>query len=92
MRSAADPSCNPTPHAGFSGGSLNWGMSFHVGTAQECCDACKAHARVCGAPGAGGRVYLNRSWDECFPMRFLVMKNTHSFHSLKQMLQYGSAF
>ena len=36
--------------------------------------------------------YLNRSWDECFPMRFLVMKNTHSFHSLKQMLQYGSVF
>uniref|UniRef100_A0A7S3TFY8 Apple domain-containing protein n=1 Tax=Emiliania huxleyi TaxID=2903 RepID=A0A7S3TFY8_EMIHU len=63
LRSAADPSCNPTPHAGFSGGSLNWGMSFHVGTAQECCDACKAHARVCGAPGAGGRVYLNRSWE-----------------------------
>ena len=31
----ADSSCNPTPHAGFNGGSLNWGMSYKVASAQE---------------------------------------------------------
>eukprot|EP00965_Chrysotila_dentata_P033710 1121700-Pleurochrysis_carterae.AAC.2 len=37
----ADSRCHPTPHAGFNGGSLGWGMSFKVSTAQECCDACR---------------------------------------------------
>ena len=59
----ADPSCHPTQHAGFNGGSLNWGMSFKVYTAQECCDACKAHARIC-VPGSGGTVYFRRiTWE-----------------------------
>ena len=59
----ADPSCHPTQHAGFNGGSLNWGMSFKVYTAQECCDACKAHARTC-VPGSGGTVYFRRiTWE-----------------------------
>lgn len=58
----AHPSCNPQPHAGYSGGSLNWGMAFKVSSAQECCEACKAHATTC-VPGAGGRVYLNRTWE-----------------------------
>ena len=31
----ADPRCQPTLHAGFSGGTLNWGMSFKVHTAQQ---------------------------------------------------------
>jgi hypothetical protein len=39
----ADARCQPTLHAGFSGGALNWGMSFKVETAQECCDACRAN-------------------------------------------------
>ncbi|KAL1526934.1 hypothetical protein AB1Y20_015625 [Prymnesium parvum] len=56
----AHPSCHPTLHAGFQGGSLNWGMSFKTRTADECCAACKAHAAVCVA-GGGGRVYLNRT-------------------------------
>ena len=34
----AESSCQPTLHAGFNGGSLNWGMSFKVETAQQCCD------------------------------------------------------
>lgn len=56
----ADPTCNPTLHAGFQGGSLNWGMSFKTRTAEECCNACKAHAKTC-VPGAGGRMYMNRT-------------------------------
>ena len=35
----ADARCQPTLHAGFSGGALNWGPRFKVETAQECCDA-----------------------------------------------------
>ena len=34
----AESSCQPTLHAGFNGGSLNWGVSFKVETAQQCCD------------------------------------------------------
>ena len=34
----ADARCQPTLHAGFSGGALNWGPRFKVETAQECCD------------------------------------------------------
>ena len=56
----AEPSCNPTRAAGFQGGSLNWGMSFKVRTANDCCDACKSHARVC-LPGSGGKIFMNRT-------------------------------
>ena len=59
---AADPRCQPTLHAGFSGGSLNWGMTFKVETAQECCDACRAHAAKCVNPAMSGQVYLRRRW------------------------------
>lgn len=57
----ADASCHPMAHAGYSGGSLNWGLSFKVASAQECCTACRAHAATC-IPGAGAVAYLNRTW------------------------------
>ena len=59
---AANAFCNPTPHAGYGGGSLGWGMSFKVATAQECCDACKAHAQTCIGEDAKGKTYYQRSW------------------------------
>jgi hypothetical protein len=58
----ADATCNPTPHAGFQGGSLNWGMGFKLNTAQECCDACKAHAKIC-VQGAAGKAFHTRMVD-----------------------------
>ena len=33
--------------------------------------------------------YINRTWDECFPQRFIVMKNFYAFQSLKNILQFG---
>ena len=60
--SAADPKCNPILHAGFGGGSLGWGMTFRVATAQECCDACRAHARACVESHSRGKVYYLRRW------------------------------
>ena len=61
---AADSSCNPRLHAGYGGGSLGWGMSFKVETAQECCDACRAHAATCtGNTTARGAVYYRRKWN-----------------------------
>ena len=59
----ADEGCQPTLHAGFNGGSLNWGMTFKVESAQQCCDACRAHAKVCSEVGAGGKVFLTREWE-----------------------------
>ena len=34
--------------------------------------------------------YINRTWDECFPQRFLTINNNQAFSSLKQILQHGS--
>ena len=31
-------------------------------TAQECCDACRAHAAKCVNPAMAGQVYLRRRW------------------------------
>ena len=33
--------------------------------------------------------FINRTWDECFPQRFIVMRNINAFQSLKHTLQYG---
>ena len=55
-------SCNPTLHAGYAGGSLGWGMTFKVATAQECCEACQAHARTCAQPDSKGKLYYKRKW------------------------------
>ena len=35
-------------------------------------------------------IYANRTWDECFPQRVMVMQNLAAFLKLKQVLQYGS--
>ena len=60
----ADSQCNPMLHAGYGGGSLGWGMSFKVATAQECCDACRAHAATCtGNATKKGAVYYKRKWN-----------------------------
>ena len=59
---ASDRGCNPRAHAGYGGGSLGWGMSFKVETAQECCDACRAHAQTCVSADAKGKVYYRRKW------------------------------
>jgi hypothetical protein len=59
---AADSACNPVSHAGFGGGSLGWGMTFKVASAQECCDACRAHARTCADVHSKGKVYYPRRW------------------------------
>ena len=61
---AADARCQPTLHAGFSGGALNWGPRFKVETAQECCDACRAHAAKCTDPAMAGQVYMKRRWEQ----------------------------
>ena len=36
-------------------------MGFKVADARECCDACRAHARVCGQPGSAGREFFTPS-------------------------------
>ena len=59
---ATDQGCNPRAHAGYAGGSLGWGMSFKVETAQECCDACRAHALMCVGADSAGKVYYRRKW------------------------------
>ena len=43
-------------------GALTWGMTFKVETAGECCDACRAHHRLCG-PGKTGSVFWRRTWE-----------------------------
>jgi hypothetical protein len=52
--------CHPMLHAGYAGGSLSWGMTFKVESAAECCEACRAHAKVCRNSNASGSVYYTR--------------------------------
>jgi hypothetical protein len=65
--SSTDAACNSRDSAGYGGGSLGWGMSFKVTTAQECCDACRAHAATCaggnGSSSSEGAVYYRRRWE-----------------------------
>ena len=59
----AEASCHPQLSAGYGGGAFTWGMAFKVETAAACCDACKAHARVCGGASNEGKVYMTRRFD-----------------------------
>lgn len=54
--------CNPIPHAGFSGDpTFTWGLVFKTESEQDCCGACQAHRRMCG-PGGAGKVYVTRQF------------------------------
>ena len=44
--------------------------------------------RVLDNPNA----FIDHLWDECFPQRFLVMRNKTAFAKLKQINQYGLTF
>jgi hypothetical protein len=43
------PSCGEHPHSGRDGALLTWGKDFRAGSAQECCDKCKAHPKHCNS-------------------------------------------
>ena len=58
----ANASCNAKLHAGYGGGAFTWGMTFKVSSAQECCDACTAHARTCVDQISVGQPYYERRW------------------------------
>jgi len=59
----ANATCNAKLHAGYGGGAFTWGMSYHVSSAQECCDACLSHASTCTEEGSVGKVYYHRKWE-----------------------------
>ena len=48
----------------------------------------KLEKRVQENPNA----FVDHLWDECFPQRFLVMRNKTAFSKLKQINQYGLTF
>lgn len=51
-----DARCHAREHTGYAGdGAAVWGLSFKLKDAGECCDACKAHAAVCGSPDGAGK-------------------------------------
>lgn len=51
-----DGTCHAHEHHDYMGDdALVWGLDFHLKDAGECCEACKAHATVCGAPDARGK-------------------------------------
>lgn len=53
--SGDDDRCHADPNAGYDGHAFTWGMAFKVANAAECCDACRAHATICGGGGGGGK-------------------------------------
>jgi hypothetical protein len=51
--------CHTHLHADYAGDmAVVWGMNFRVDSAAACCDACQAHARVCGAPDGHGKDFF----------------------------------
>lgn len=53
-----DTRCHAREHTGYAGdGAVVWGLSYHLRNAGECCGACKAHAAMCGQPGARGKAW-----------------------------------
>ena len=69
-------SCGEHPHSGRDGQLLNWGLTYRVGSAQECCDRCKAHPRgcnswtFCGLPVCWGLdTGHNHTYGECWLRR-----------------------
>jgi hypothetical protein len=41
--------CGEEPHSDRSGKGLTFGVSYRAGSAQDCCDKCKAHAKGCNS-------------------------------------------
>ena len=74
LKTEFNSTCNPTPHAGFSGGAFTWGLTFKVMSAADCCSACQAHRRVC-SPTTEGQIFHVRFWQgttvpaRCLPMQ-----------------------
>jgi hypothetical protein len=56
--SLLDPTCHARPHSGYQGDrAVVWGMSFKLRDPGECCQACRAHATVCGTPDSTDIVF-----------------------------------
>jgi hypothetical protein len=51
--------CHTHLHADYAGDmAVVWGMNFRVDSAAACCEACAAHARVCGAADGHGKDFF----------------------------------
>ena len=89
-----DLSCGEHPHSGRDGQLLNWGLTYRVGSAQECCDRCKVHPRqcnswtFCGLPVCWGLdTGHNHTYGECW-LRKLKPAQVTASSSFRQRGQY----
>lgn len=58
--------CHTHVHADYQGDmAVVWGMNFVVPSAQACCDACIAHAAVCGEPDGNGKPFYDGAPHPC---------------------------
>ena len=58
--------CHTHAHADYTGDmAVVWGMNFLVPSAQACCDACVAHAAVCGEADANGKPFFDGAPHPC---------------------------
>ena len=87
-------SCGEHPHSGRDGQLLNWGLTYRVGSAQECCDRCKVHPRhcnswtFCGLPVCWGLdTGHNHTYGECW-LRKLKPAQLGAPASFRQRGQY----
>lgn len=63
---APPDTCHAHRHADYQGDmAVVWGMGFNLSDAASCCDACAAHAAVCGAPGAAGKKFHDAAPHPC---------------------------
>jgi hypothetical protein len=87
-------SCGEHPHSGRDGQLLNWGLTYRVGSAQECCDRCRAHPRgcnswtFCGLPVCWGLdTGHNHTYGECW-LRRLKPNQLFAAASFRQRGRY----
>ena len=87
-------SCGEHPHSRRDGQLLTWGLSYRVGSAQECCDRCKAHPRqcnswtFCGLPVCWGLdTGHNHTYGECW-LRKLMPVQVRTNASFRQRGRY----
>lgn len=47
---AVPPECHPEVHTDYAGAAVRWGLSHHVGSAADCCQACLDQAKTATEP------------------------------------------
>lgn len=86
---AVPPECHPEVHTDYAGAAVRWGLSHHVGSAADCCQACLDQAKTATEPQKKCNIWVYcPNEGGCYSPD----KYTHKVHEcwLKQVSYYCS--